>query len=56
MADIEERAEKFIRDEYLQDPHSDGEIYNAADMINAYLAGATQAQADYVAHYEGQNA
>jgi hypothetical protein len=45
--DIEDRARKFIREEYLQDPDSDGEIYSAADMINAYLAGSAQTQADY---------
>lgn len=50
MADIEERARQFIRDEYLQNPDSDGEIYSANDMINAYLAGSAQTQQDYAAH------
>ena len=36
----EEAAAQFIRDEYLQDPESDGEIYDAHDMQNAFLAGA----------------
>lgn len=36
----EEAAARFIREDYLQDPGSDGEIYSAGDMITAFLAGA----------------
>lgn len=38
--DIEEAAARFIREEYLQNPDSDGEIYDAGDMKNAFQAGA----------------
>ena len=47
--DIEDRARKWLADEYLMDPDSDSEIYSAADMISAYLAGSAQTQKDYTA-------
>ena len=43
--DIEERAEKWVRD-YVGEV---GVEFTAQDMESAYLAGAGQAQRDYVA-------
>lgn len=50
--DIEERAEKWA-DDWANDPFNDcpGRS-NRDDLIEAYLAGSAQTQADYVAHYE----
>jgi hypothetical protein len=53
MDDIEDRANKWA-EEYIS--HWDmPESYDKwkDSLIAAYLAGSSQTQADYVAHYEG---
>jgi hypothetical protein len=37
-----QEAKEFIRKEYLQDPDSDSQMYDADDMVNAWLTGYLQ--------------
>jgi len=50
--DIEERAEKWAR-EHIHEMYirADGITRWEQNLIEAYLAGSAQAQADYAAHY-----
>lgn len=38
-----EAARRFIKQEYCQDPGSASDLYDAADMANAFKAGANWA-------------
>jgi len=53
MADIEERAERYADSLAQERPYRVGPQGIRLIRIEAYLAGAAQAQKDYVAHYEG---
>jgi hypothetical protein len=53
--DIEERAEQWV-DNHVQLPElaMDGELYSKQDMVSAYLAGAVQAQSDFMTFFKGR--
>lgn len=47
--DIEERAEKWVNKYLAEHPNHFIYDHNRLDMIQAYLAGSAQTQADYLA-------